>query len=191
MVTTTDATIRLGQSRDALAVAQLHADSWRRHYRGAYSDRYLDGDLDGDRLAAWTDRLGQPSDDQFTLVVEQEGALIGFSHTTLDEDAVWGALLENLHVRHDGHRRGVGTRLLRATAQTLIERRPRAQMYLWVLAQNTGAQPFYRANGGVLGDREPAAAPQGDPRNLVGQPTKIRVAWADPAVLVKSGGSLA
>src|SRR5438445_12614855 len=148
MATSTDATIRLGQSSDAPAVAQLHADSWRRHYRGAYSDRYLDGDLDGDRLAAWTDRLGQPSDDQFTLVVEDQGALIGFSHTTLGDDAVWGTLLENLHVRHDGQRRGVGTRLLRATAQTLIERQPGARLYLWVLAQNTSAQSFYRANSG-------------------------------------------
>jgi GNAT superfamily N-acetyltransferase len=27
---------------DARAVAELHADSWRRHYRGAYSDALLD-----------------------------------------------------------------------------------------------------------------------------------------------------
>jgi hypothetical protein len=28
---------------DARAVAELHADSWRRHYREAYSDAFLAG----------------------------------------------------------------------------------------------------------------------------------------------------
>jgi hypothetical protein len=32
---------------DAHAIAELHADSWRRHYRGAYSDAFLDGDVAG------------------------------------------------------------------------------------------------------------------------------------------------
>jgi len=51
--------IRLSQAADARDIAKLHADSWRRHYRGAYSDRYLDGDLDADRLAVWTERLNE------------------------------------------------------------------------------------------------------------------------------------
>ncbi len=32
---------RLASPADAKAVADLHADSWRRHYRGAYSDAFL------------------------------------------------------------------------------------------------------------------------------------------------------
>ena len=43
---------------DARAVAELHADSWRRHYRAAYSDAFLDGDVVGYLLPLWTDRLG-------------------------------------------------------------------------------------------------------------------------------------
>ena len=42
---------------DAHAIAELHADSWRRHYRGAYSDAFLDGDVAGYLLVVWTDRL--------------------------------------------------------------------------------------------------------------------------------------
>ena len=38
---------RFGDRRDANAIAALHADSWRRHYRGAYSDAFLDGDVAG------------------------------------------------------------------------------------------------------------------------------------------------
>src|SRR6266545_1171398 len=48
---------RLASPADAKAVADLHADSWRRHYRGAYSDAFLDGDVVADRLAVWTARL--------------------------------------------------------------------------------------------------------------------------------------
>jgi hypothetical protein len=42
---------------DAEAIAGLHADSWRRHYRGAYLDSYLDSDV-ADRMAEWSGRLG-------------------------------------------------------------------------------------------------------------------------------------
>jgi hypothetical protein len=35
--------IRVADSSDAPAIAALHAESWRRHYRGAYSDAFLDG----------------------------------------------------------------------------------------------------------------------------------------------------
>ena len=45
--------------RDADFVAALHAESWRRHYRGAYLDSYLDGDVitDANRYgeADWRD----------------------------------------------------------------------------------------------------------------------------------------
>jgi hypothetical protein len=34
---------------DAEKVGMLHADSWRRHYRGAYADSFLDGDVVADR----------------------------------------------------------------------------------------------------------------------------------------------
>jgi hypothetical protein len=36
-------------SCDADSIAALHADSWRRHYRGAYLDSYLDGDAVSER----------------------------------------------------------------------------------------------------------------------------------------------
>jgi hypothetical protein len=38
---------RAGGPGDAPAVAGLHADSWRRHYRGAFSDAFLDRDVAG------------------------------------------------------------------------------------------------------------------------------------------------
>ncbi len=42
---------------DAKAIAALHADSWQRHYRGAFSDAFLDHDVAGYLLPLWTERL--------------------------------------------------------------------------------------------------------------------------------------
>jgi hypothetical protein len=42
---------------DAQAIAALHADSWQRHYRGAFSDAFVDHDAAGYLLPLWTARL--------------------------------------------------------------------------------------------------------------------------------------
>ncbi|MBV9411286.1 MAG: GNAT family N-acetyltransferase, partial [Acidimicrobiia bacterium] len=41
----TDVRCRVATIDDVEAIAALHADSWRRNYRGAYLDSYLDGDV--------------------------------------------------------------------------------------------------------------------------------------------------
>ena len=80
--------------QDAPGVAALHADSWRRHYRGSYPDDYLDGDVEADRLAEWTARLSSPApEDRTTVAVDGDGQIIGLVHTILHEDPEWGALL--------------------------------------------------------------------------------------------------
>lgn len=53
--------LRMAGPDDAERVALLHADSWRRHYRGAYSDSFLDGDVVADRLSVWSVRLAGPA----------------------------------------------------------------------------------------------------------------------------------
>src|ERR1700752_4993276 len=101
---------------DAEAISRLHADSWRRHYRGAYSDAFLDGDVYADRLVVWTERLREPDAGSQTLLAEDRDGLVGFAHTIFDDDQRWGSLLDNLHVVYDEKRRGIGSRLLALTA---------------------------------------------------------------------------
>ncbi|HEV2500002.1 MAG TPA: GNAT family N-acetyltransferase [Terriglobia bacterium] len=143
-------TFRHASESDIEAIAGLHAESWRRHYRGAYRDEFLDGDVFADRQATWAERLSGARADRFTIVAEMEDGVAGFVHMVLDDDPKWGALLDNLHVTYTLKRRGIGSRLLAEAARELIQRRPdRLCFYLWVLDQNKAAQSFYAARGGV------------------------------------------
>jgi ribosomal protein S18 acetylase RimI-like enzyme len=173
-----DVEYREATAADAKAIADLHADSWRRHYRGALLDSYLDGDVVAERMAVWTGRLARAAPDAYTVVADLDGAVAGFAHTVLDADPTWGALLDNLHVGYDFKRQGIGARLLAETARAVVLRRPSAGLYLWVLEQNTAAQAFYRARGGVRVERELAGPFPGG-----GRAHAFRYVWSDPAEL--------
>ena len=170
---------------DADAIGALHADSWRRNYRGAYSDTYLDGDVAADRAAVWHDRLRVPGDRYVTIVAEDDGVLVGFAHTMLDDDPTWGALLDNLHVVSTRQRGGIGAHLVGLSARVVVERAPGSGLYLWVLEQNVKAQAFYEALGGRRTERAEVTAPGGDPARLHGVPMKLRYVWPNPATLIR------
>lgn len=174
---------RVGTSSDSPAVAALHADSWRRHYRGAYSDIYLDGDIVADRLEVWAGRMEQNSEETITIVAERAGGVVGFIHTVLDADPVWGALIDNLHVAAELKRHGIGTALLTEAARKIAQRRPSSGLYLWVLEQNEAAQAFYAAKRGLCVERDVVEPPGGDPGRLAGHPTKLRYSWSSPSSL--------
>jgi GNAT superfamily N-acetyltransferase len=172
-------------SGDAPGIARLHAESWRKHYRGAYSDDFLDHAVMGDRLAIWTQRTRELGPDEYTLVAETDEGIIGFAHTILDDDPRWGALLENLHVATSLHRSGIGTRLLVGTGHAIVQRAPSKRLYLWVLEQNVAAQAFYRTMGGTCVERALAPAPGGHPARLSGSPHRLRYVWPDLSVFAE------
>jgi ribosomal protein S18 acetylase RimI-like enzyme len=175
-------TFRPAGPADAEAVAALHADSWRRHYRSAYSDEFLDGDVAADRLAVWTARLRNPDPRRCTILAE-DGGLLGFANTFFDDDPTWGALLDNLHVADGQKRLGIGSRLLALTAKALLERPEPTGLYLWVLEQNREAQAFYEACGGKCVERRPVEPPGGIASRLNGTPVKLRYVWPQPEAM--------
>ena len=175
--------VRRAAAEDAEAVAALHADSWRRHYRGAYSDLFLDGDVYGDRLRIWPQRLAAQDGSTVTILAEDaDGALIGFAHVVFDDDPQWGSLLDNLHVAYQHKRRGIGRRLM-AEVEREVVAHGRGGFYLWVLEQNVQARAFDDAMGGRRVERAFASAPGGNPANLAGTPAKLRYVWAGPGSL--------
>lgn len=176
------ARLRTAGPGDAEAVARLHADSWRRHYRGAYSDAYLDGDVVTDRLTVWSQRLAAPVGTR-TLLVEDGADLLGFVHVVLDNDAKWGSLVDNLHVTAARQRTGLGRELLTRAAGQVVDRAQSPALYLWVLEQNAPAQAFYAAMGAAHVETLLVGAPAGDPTRLNGTPAKFRMSWPDAAAL--------
>jgi ribosomal protein S18 acetylase RimI-like enzyme len=164
---------RRAVATDVDAIATLHAESWRLHYRGAFRDEFLEGDLVTERKAVWSERLAGPSDGTVTIVAQHEGVVVGVAHTILDDDPTWGALLDNLHVTAELKRRAIGTHLVSETARAVAERRPASGLYLWVLDQNTDAQAFYAARGGMVVERCDKWLPSGNAA------MSLRVAWSD------------
>jgi len=165
--------------RDADSIAAIHADSWRRHYRGAFKDTYLDGDVVADRQDVWRSRLAHPTESHFTVVARRGDVVLGFAHTILDEDPRWGSLLENLHVRSDLKRSGIGSLLLSESARRLLRLRPKGSLHLWVLDQNTAAQAFYDARGGKRVETQLRGPFPGGGRSL-----GHRYHWPDPTRLL-------
>ena len=169
---------RRATASDAEGIAALHTDSWRRHYRGAYSDAFLDGPVVADRLEVWTERLAHANRGACTIVAEMRGAVVGFAHTVFDNDPEYGSLVDNLHVRFEWKGQGVGTQLLSETASAVVHRDPSDGLFLWVLKANTAAQAFYAARGGVRSEEIVVTSNRGGP-----QPC-FRYSWPDPRALL-------
>ncbi|MGW3459854.1 GNAT family N-acetyltransferase [Streptomyces olivaceoviridis] len=171
-------------SGDADAIARLQVSNWRRHYRGAFSDTFLDGDLVAEWRTAWTSRLSTPGGTA-TVLAEDDAGLAGLVHVVFDEDGRWGSLIDGLHVSPRRRRTGLGTELLSRAAKAVAERARGGALYLWVLEQNTAAQEFYLALGGTCAERAAVAAPGGVPSRLTGSPSKLRFTWPDATVLAR------
>ncbi len=162
--------LREATPTDAGAIARLHTDSWRRTYRGAFSDEYLDGDIDSERLAVWAERLTSPPDSQFTLLATKGDQLLGFACSFGAEDPTWGTLVDNLHVAPEGSGKGLGRRLLADSALWAEQHHP-GGFYLWVLDQNAHARRFYEHVGAQNEGPEQIATPDG------GEVTQLRYVW--------------
>ena len=172
-----DVDYRTAIPADAKAVAALHADSWRRAYRGIYSDDFLGSGLDGERLAVWEARLSEPPANQYVLLAQDESRLAGFICGYADDDEQWGSLVDNLHVSIDYRRTGIATELMRRAARWFESNAQTAAVYLWVLEDNAPARRFYEALG--------AAHPETVTRDLQpGHPGNIcRYVWPDAVSL--------
>ena len=139
--------LRPAKVSDAEAVASLHARSWRENYRGAYHDAFLDGDLIGERLRVWRDRLDHPPGNQFVRVAVDGADLVGFVCAYGAQDPEWGSLVDNLHVARTSKRHGIGASLMREVGAWLGTRYPESGVFLWVLEQNSSARRFYERLG--------------------------------------------
>jgi ribosomal protein S18 acetylase RimI-like enzyme len=141
-------TYRRAELTDAKGIADLHAESWRRTYRGDYRDEFLDGDVFAERRSVWNRRLSEPVPNQFVAVAVDDSRILGFVCAFGAHDPKWGSLIDNLHVDEGAKRRGIGASLMRQAGTWLSQTFPSAGVYLEVLESNRRAQAFYQRLGG-------------------------------------------
>jgi GNAT superfamily N-acetyltransferase len=163
---------------DASQIAALHADSWRRAYRGMLSDEYLDGDLESERARVWTDRLTTPNPKQRVVLAEISDRLAGFACAFGSEDPQLGTLLDNLHVRHDFQNQGIGAKLMLQIASWCQSEFAEQGLFLWVLEPNLQARLFYEHLGATKAGEEVWHSPDG------GAIPSLCYAWSDLAPLM-------
>ncbi|MEM9002797.1 MAG: GNAT family N-acetyltransferase [Cyanobacteria bacterium P01_F01_bin.86] len=153
--------IRAIAPSDADTIARLHAISWRVSYRGMLLDSYLDGPIDEERLTLWHQRLGEPTSGSLGFLALSDTTPIGFTFAYVAHDAQWGTLLDNLHVMPEARGKGIGTQLLKALTNSLLNQGDEAGIYLWVFEANHRTRKFYERLGAKAIERTIIDAPGG------------------------------
>jgi GNAT superfamily N-acetyltransferase len=146
--------IVVAASRDASAIAALHAESWRSAYRGLYPDEFLDGPILDERLRFWKERMSAPNPERQRVIgAMADGQLVGFACVLLDAEPAWSPLLDNLHVKPSYKGQGIGALLLSASRDWVARAAPGEPMHLWVMEGNLPARRFYDRQGGTVAER--------------------------------------
>jgi ribosomal protein S18 acetylase RimI-like enzyme len=168
---------RPARPTDAEAVASLHARSWRESYRGSFHDAFLDGDLVGERLGVWRERLRRAPENQFVQLAVAGTDLAGFVCAYGAHDPRWGSLVDNLHVASAFKRHGIGRALMKHAGAWLASGYPDCEVHLLVLEVNAAARRFYER----LGARNAEVATMETHGGAVVR--SCRYVWSRPEVL--------
>ncbi len=180
--------VRTATRDDCDAIATLHAASWRSTYRQILSDDYLDRHVAEDRQDLWAARFVKFDEKQHHVSVAVDDApahgacgpaIVGFVCVLLDEEPELGALLDNLHVSPERHRRGIGRLLMARAAHWVALTQPGWAMHLWVYEDNAKTVAFYRSAGGNEVDHRVIVTPAGN------RAAVLRFEWPDPAALAQ------
>lgn len=99
-------------------------------------------------MNVWYERFKSPADNQVVTIAELDETIAGFCCVFLDDDPVFGSLIDNFHVAMNFQRSGVGTTLFRESARIIHNKSDSPKMYLWVFEANKNARIVYERFGG-------------------------------------------
>ena len=170
--------LRPAQFSDYAAIAKLHIENWRNTYRGILSDHYLDYEVEQDRLNTWYERLLSPKENQHVTLCTSDNEVVGFCCLYLDDDPVFGSMIDNLHVQSSLRKSGIGKLLIKDSAQKIDELAEKKKMYLWVYELNTNARLAYERLGGINYETVEKTTEDGRVAKL------CRIVWNDVSKLV-------
>lgn len=132
---------------DAMAVALVHVRAWQAGYRGLLPQDYLAALRPEDRAQRYDFTSADPARPRTLLAIEAD-TVLGFATISpaRDEDAAGQGELCALYVEPDCWGRGIG-RALADAARSDLYLLGFSKAVLWVIASNTRAERFYRADG--------------------------------------------
>lgn len=139
-------TIRFAEPRDAVTLAELHAESWRYAYRGIIPGIPLERMI-ARRGPIWWQAACEAG--HGALVLEFDGRIVGyvtFGRCRMRADPPMGELYE-LYLKPECHGAGFG-RALFDEARRRLRARGLSRLVVWALAENEPACRFYMALGG-------------------------------------------
>lgn len=128
---------------DYTPIAKIHTESWQKNYRNILSDRFLNEEVEEERLQFWQRKLSSIMESQYVTVATDNENIVGFSCLLLDFDALHGTLLDNLHVLQQFQKTGIGKQLMKNCARLILEKAKDRKMYLWVYEANENARKVY------------------------------------------------
>ena len=150
--------IRRARPSDAVSISAVHVAAWRSAYPGILPDRFLAG-LSIPRQAAHYDQAIRSSAAVFVAIASgsdlptgNSPRIVGFATAGRSRMRDHSGLqlgegeIETLYVLDDWRERGLGRRLMRASATHLIEMGCKSA-FLWVLRDNPSRWFYQRLRG--------------------------------------------
>jgi L-amino acid N-acyltransferase YncA len=145
--------VRAAEARDAFAIAHVHVDTWRSHYRGIVTDEYLSNLSYESRQRYWESALIDPKGQSVFVAEDDRGEVVGFAACgpAREKTETFDGELYAIYVLQSAQEKGTGKKLVLGVARDLRTRGFRS-MLAWVLEKNP-SKGFYGRLGG-----EPTAA---------------------------------
>lgn len=125
-----------------LEISKVYEESWKYAYQGLIPQDYLDAIPVG----RWASGICNP--DWKTLVCVEEGIIVGtssFCSSRFEQYPDWGEVI-SIYLLPEHMGKGYGKHLL-AAAVTELRKQGYADIFLWVLEENSRARHFYERFG--------------------------------------------
>ena len=150
--------IRPARLADAGELAKVHIETWQASYAGIFPEDKL-AELDQElqiRTERWHANIVNPDQLPALFVAEtRNGKIVGFAGGGRQNnlDYPYDSEIYMIYILPEYQRRGLGQRLMSATARKLQELGYRSLM-LWVLKENEESRQFYEKLGGKLAGQD-------------------------------------